>query len=320
VTGALVTVPGRVCVVGSFMMDLTVRTPRLPRAGETVMGSSFDIFLGGKGFNQAVAAARAGADTSMVGCVGDDDFGEHFLGGLRREGIDSTYVQRHAEAGTGIGMPIVDEAGENVIIVVPRANSRMSVADVEAATDVIEASATLLLQLELPVEAAVAAARIARRAGSRVVLNPAPALPSLEALAGLIDVLVPNAGEAALLLGDGDGAEPPEMAMALRSRFAADIVLTLGGDGALLADGRGVIGLAPHRVAVVDSVGAGDAFCGALGARLAWGDELRDAAAYANAAGALAVTRVGAEPSMPTSAEVDELLARRRAPAAFTDR
>ena len=175
-----------VCVVGSFMMDLVVRAPRRPAVGETLVGDSFEMFLGGKGFNQAIAAARAGARTAMVGRVGGDDFGKCFLEALERDGIDAAFVTRDETLGTGVGLPLVEPSGANSIVIVPRANHRQDAGDVRAAKPAIESARVVLLQLELSAPVALEAARIARAAGRTVVLNPAPAcLDSLGAFEGL---------------------------------------------------------------------------------------------------------------------------------------
>ena len=296
-----------VVVVGSFMMDLVVRAPRRPEPGETLVGSSFDVFLGGKGCNQAIAAARAGAATAMVGRLGADDFGARFLDRLAADGIDTTGVTVDPDEGTGVGAPLVEDGGENSIVIIPRANHRMSVADVEAASDVIGGAAVLLLQLELPLDVVEAAAKVAQAAATRVLLNPAPASDgAIDAFAGLVDVLVPNEVEAAVLSGIED--DPLRAAAALRDRIGGAVVVTVGDQGAWVIDDGAPQRLAAHPVQAVDTVGAGDAFCGALGARLAAGASLRDAAAYANAAAALSVTRPGAEPSMPRSADIEALL------------
>jgi ribokinase len=281
---------GRVVVVGSFMMDLVARTPRLPRPGETVIGDSFAQFLGGKGFNQAIAAARAGADVAMVGRVGDDPFGRQFLAALDAEGIDRRGVSVDLDEGTGVGLPVVEASGQNAIVVIPRANHRLTPALLPV--EVLTSASVVLLQWELPAGVTAAAARIAKEAGATVVLNPAPAVGDLRDYEGLIDVLVPNETEAAVL-GKVDGV---------------DLVLTLGDKGALVRCGGVETRLDPHDVDCIDTVGAGDAFCGALCAALAAGATLPEAARLGNAAGALAVTREGAEPSMPRRAEVDALL------------
>ncbi|MET0904113.1 MAG: PfkB family carbohydrate kinase [Acidimicrobiales bacterium] len=295
-----------VVVVGSFMMDLVVRAPRRPQPGETLVGSSFDVFLGGKGCNQAIAAARAGAATAMVGRLGADDFGARFLDQLATDGIDTTGVTVDPHEGTGVGAPLVEDGGENSIVIIPRANHCMSVADVEAASDLIGGAAVLLLQLELPLDVVEAAAKVAQAAATRVLLNPAPASDgAIDAFAGLVDVLVPNEVEAAVLSGIDD---PLRAAAALRDRVGGAVVVTVGDQGAWVVDDGAPQQLAAHPVQAVDTVGAGDAFCGALGARLAAGASLHDAATYANAAAALSVTQPGAEPSMPRSADIEALL------------
>jgi ribokinase len=295
-----------VAVLASFMTDLTVRVPRRPGPGETVAGTSFHRFLGGKGCNQAVAAARAGAATAVVGRLGDDEYGRDFLDLLHREGIEAASVTTDPSEGTGVAVPIVEDSGDNSIVTVARANARVTVAEVEAASSVLTGADVLLLQLELPAPAVVAAASRARAAGVTVVLNPAPAVVDLADLVGLVDVLVPNEVEAAQLSGIDD--DPLAAAKELRRRLGASVVVTLGERGVLVLHGDLEELMPAHAVEVVDTVGAGDAFCGALGARLAAGDELCVAARYANAAAALAVTREGAEPSIPTARETNALL------------
>ncbi len=298
-----------VCVVGSFMMDLVLRAPRRPSPGETVLGTSFQTFLGGKGFNQAIAAVRAGSRTALVGRVGRDQFGDEFLACLRREGVDASYVAVDDEEGTGVAVPLIDDAGENSIVAVPRANFRVSVDDVDAAGDLITSATVVLLQLELPADTVAAAARAAREAGVTVILNPAPAVAAVEAFAGLVDLVVANRAEAAQLTGLPAGTEPERAARTLAEGVGADVIVTLGDAGAVIVDGQGVSPIPAYDVPVVDSVGAGDAFCGVLAAGLARGAPLRTAATSASAAGALAVMKAGAEPSMPTAREVAALLA-----------
>jgi ribokinase len=297
-----------VCVVGSFMMDLSLRAPRRPSSGETVLGTSFEMFLGGKGFNQAIASVRAGSQTAMVGRVGRDEFGERFLDCLRGEGVDVTGVFVDDREGTGVAVPLVDDQGENSIVAVPRANYQVTVDDVDAAGDLIAGCDVMLLQLELPVDTVSAAARVGHDAGVTVVLNPAPAVAAAEAFGGLVDVVVANRAEAAQLTGASITTEPLELALALRGACASAVILTLGEDGAWVVDRDGTLHVAAHAVPVLDTVGAGDAFCGTLAARLARGEVLRHAAVVASAAGALSVTVAGAEPSMPRAADVEALL------------
>jgi ribokinase len=301
-----------VVVVGSFMMDLSIRAPRRPAAGETVVGTSFEEYLGGKGCNQAIAAARAGAGTAMVGRVGDDAYGRRFLDQLARDGIDAAHVLVDPDEGTGIAMPLVEASGDNSIVIVPRANHRVGVADVAAAGAALDAARVVLLQLELPMEVVVAAARRAHVAGATVVLNPAPAVADLAGLEGCIDLLVPNEGEATLLTGLDD---PLAAAEALRRQLGCDVVVTLGERGSLVVRAAGHELVPAHVVEAVDTVGAGDTYCGSLGARLAAGDDLLTAARYASAAAALSVTTPGAEPSVPHAADVLAFLDRGTIPA-----
>jgi ribokinase len=303
---------GRVCVIGSFMTDLVVEAPRRPEAGETVVGSRFEMFLGGKGFNQAVAAARAGATTTMVGRLGADEFGSAFLAALESNAIGHAHVEVDAEVGTGVGAPVVEPSGENSIIIVPRANALLSTDHIARAAAAIEQADVLLLQLESPIETAIAASEIARAAGVTVVLNPAPArgVAGLERLRGAVDVLVPNEVEASSLLGVDDPLDVESLATALADAWGCPVVLTIGRRGCVAATDGDVRVHPAVPVTPIDSVGAGDAFCGVLGAWLAGGADLADAVVHANAAGALTVTTRGAEPSMPHR---DDIVATARA-------
>lgn len=300
---------GTVCVVGSFMMDLVAHAPRRPRTGETLVGSDFSTHLGGKGFNQAVAARRAGAATSLIGRLGKDEFASSFRQLLAVEGIESSGVTTDEVEGTGVGLPVVEPDGQNSIIIVPRSNLGVTPADVEAAAELIEAADVLLLQLELPVDSAVAAARIARAARTTVVVNPAPVVPGVAGLRTLVDVVVPNEVEVRALAGTSADADVVEAARLVQESWRTEVVVTLGGDGVFLVTGTDgdvdVRTLAPCAVEAVDTVGAGDVFCGYLGAALARGASLEAAAERANAAAALAVTRRGAAESAPVAGEVD---------------
>jgi ribokinase len=299
-----------VVVVGSLNFDLVTTTERRPLPGETLTGRSFATFVGGKGLNQAIAAARLGARTHMVGRVGCDDFGQRLVQTLQHEAIDRTFVMEDATASTGTATIVIDESGDNSIIVVPGANGRLSAADVERAADVIRGADVLVLQLEVPLDAVQRAAEIAHAAGVRVLLNPAPARPLPDALLRLVDVLVPNETETALLTGMpvDDDQSAAAAARALLARGVGAVVLTLGGRGALLADGSTVERIPGYHVQVVDTTAAGDAFCAALAVQLAAGQSLREAVTYANAAGALATTVLGAEPAMPRRAAVERLV------------
>jgi ribokinase len=293
-----------VCVVGSFMMDLVVRAPRRPGPGETLVGESFEMFLGGKGFNQAVAAARSGATTAMVGTLGDDDFAARFRTALSEEQIDVLGVRTDPDHGTGVATPLVEDSGDNSIVIVPRANHALR----PDAVSVPEAK-VVLLQLELPLDTVCEAARQAKAQRSVVILNPAPAVTTdLDSFAGVVDYVVPNETEAAHLAGTGD--LDAAAGRLLRATGAHAVIVTLGPNGVLVVPEQGSAERrTAYPVTPVDTVGAGDAFCGAMAAALARGESLSSAVQFGNAAGALAVTRRGAEPSMPRMAEIADLVA-----------
>ena len=298
---------GSVCVLGSFMMDLITRAPRRPMPGETLIGTEFSQHLGGKGLNQAVAASRSGAHVRMIGAVGDDEYGRQFRRRLAQERIDDTQVIT-TPRGTGVGLPLVEPSGENSIVVVPRANLAISPGDIRSAAAVLETSDVVLLQQELPIDSICEAAGIAREAGVTVMLNPAPVVDRTHELRGLIDILVPNEPEARALASDTDGG-PEAVGKTLLGEWSLDrAVMTLGAEGALIVDRDGSIPVAPHHVDAVDTVGAGDVFCGSLAAGLARGDEFPAAVRYANIAAALSVTRAGGADSVPEDGEVRSLL------------
>lgn len=307
----------KVAVVGSFNMDLVFSAPRLPWPGETLSGTAFGMFIGGKGANQAVAAARAGAQVEMLGRLGRDTFGDNIAAVLEEEGIRLKHVVRDPEIGTGVAGIIVQPDGTNSIVVIPNANGRLSAKDVQKGRGVIASADVLLLQLEVPVEASLAAAKIAKSSGATVILNPAPAQDLPDELLRLVDILVPNETEAGHLAGAGGGAsmptsdDPTQLVRALLGRGVGTVVLTLGERGSWIMR-SGVaepVEVLPFSVDVVDTTAAGDAFCGALAVALAEGKSLPEAARFASAAGALACTRMGAGPSLPGRHEVERLLA-----------
>jgi ribokinase len=302
----------RVVVVGSINMDLVARSARIPHAGETVIGGDFRTVPGGKGANQAVAAARLGAQVSMLGRVGVDAFGSLLLDNLSNSGVDTTSIGRNVQAASGIALIMVDDAGMNSILVAPGANMLLSPADMDAAEEVIALAQVMLLQLEIPLETVMRAVQIAHAHGVKVVLNPAPAPPGClpPELTCLVDVLAPNEFEAALLTGlpvDND-EQVRAAAAALRAKGAANVIITLGGRGALLASGEGFQHFPAFPVKPVDTTAAGDAFVGSLGAALAEGRPLAEAMRWGSAAGALSTTRKGAQPSLPQRSEVEALL------------
>ena len=297
-----------VCVVGSINADLVVRVPALPRPGETVVGGTFRAVRGGKGANQAVAAARAGARTAMVARVGDDALGREALEALGREGIDTAHVAITAGCPTGVALIQLDRRGENAIAVAGGANDRLDAADVERARPAIEGADALLVQLEVPLDAVRHAVGIARAAGRRVILNPAPARPLDAALLALVDVLTPNETEAEALLARA-GAEPGALAAALVARGPAAVVLTCGAAGAIVCDAGPATRVPAFPVTAIDTVAAGDVYSACLAVALAEGQALAAAARFAAAGAAISVTREGAQASAPRRDEIDRLLA-----------
>jgi ribokinase len=293
-------------VVGSLNMDLVVRAPHFPHPGETLTGKSFATFAGGKGANQAAACALLGAETAMIGRVGSDAFGDRLREGLETLGVDTTHIHTDAHAPTGTALIVVEEHGENAIVVVPGANGQLGVTDVLAAKGLLASARLMLAQLEIPLEPVLEAAAIAHQAGGTVVLNAAPARPLPEALLQAVDHLIVNETEASILAGItvSDRASATDAAKQLRAAGPRCVVLTLGAQGALLVDDQGPWVCPAKAVQVVDTTAAGDAFVGAWAAALARKDDPRSALCYAVAAGTLATTRMGAQPSLPTHGHV----------------
>jgi ribokinase len=333
----------RICVIGSITMDLVARAPRLPSPGETVLGTGFGMFEGGKGANQAVAAARMGAEVTLVGAVGDDEYGRRVLAVLAGEGLDLSRVAIREGVSTGVSLIGIGENGENSIIATSGANWTVTPADIDAVRPAIAAADVLLVQLEIPLESVLRAVSIAQEVGTTVLLNAAPGRTLPPELLSTADVLVVNRSEAELItrglprLGqthfgisrvtqveNPDQQRWPEdddaIADVLGDLAALHIgsaILTLGANGCAWVRKNSCMMLEAFHVQAVDTVGAGDAFCGVLAVRLAENQIARggeegqlDAIHWASAAGALATTRQGAIPSMPTRAEIRQLLAR----------
>ena len=293
-------------------MDLTAQTATLPSPGETVIGSSFTMVPGGKGNNQAVTCARQGVPTAMVGRVGSDPFGESVRAQLVTEGVDVEHLTMDSDVGTGIAHIVVDSKGQNSIIIVPQANHSLSVEQVTQAAKLIEESSVMLVQLEIRLEVVEAALSSARRAGTLTMLNPAPALDLDDEIMSKVDICLPNELEAGSLthMKVIDAASAVEAATNLLNRGCKAVVVTLGSKGAVYVDRDRVLEAPALTVPVVDTVAAGDAFCGAFASSLANGSDLEIGLARASAAGALAVGVRGATPSLPRSEAVDELLSR----------
>jgi ribokinase len=297
-------------VVGSLNMDLVVRAPRHPRPGETLIGSQFQTFPGGKGANQAVATARLGATVRLIGRVGKDAFGDALLQTVRQDGVDTSFIYRDPQAASGVALITLDEAGQNTIVVASGANMRVSPKDIQQAEVAFEGANLLLMQLECPLEAVEAAADLAQQRGIPVVLNPAPARPLPASLLAKVDYLLPNQSELQLL-AEGE-VNVSAAAACLLKNGVRNLVVTLGEEGALLVTANTEQKFDAYKVPVVDTVAAGDAFTAAFCVALMEGKSLPEAVQWGNAAGAIAVTRPGAQPSMPKREELIRFLKERQ--------
>jgi ribokinase len=309
---------GKIVVVGSFVYDLIVWLPYFPRKGETLLASEFKMYAGGKGFNQAVSARRCGAQVSMIGKVGADQFGAAFMEIMDREDIDHSYVIRDGSATTSLGIPMIDPHGDNSIIGIPRANTLVTAEEVNAAKEFITQHQILLLQLEIPLVASLEAARIAYHAGMMVILNPAPAayplstlLPRRDSGEPMIDWFMPNEVEAEMLTGmpvknvdDAINCGKYILSQGVRR----GVVITMGSNGVVAVTPDAQYHIPSFPVTPVDPTGAGDAFCASFAAALSEGKPVEEVLRFANAAGALAVTIAGAEPSLPKRSEIDAFL------------
>ena len=291
----------KVVVIGSSNNDMTIKGDRLPKPGETVLGGEFRMGPGGKGANQAVAARRLGADVSFICKVGRDIFGDNAISGYQKEGIDCSRILRSDKA-SGTALILVDGNAENCIAVAPGANADLTPEDVDSVADVIRSADYLILQLEIPVESVLRAAKIAHEAGVYVILNPAPACHLPEELFGYISLITPNQTESALLSGVEDNLDAAvERLMQLGVK---DVVVTLGSKGSLVIS-EGAKTLVPSlKVKAVDTTAAGDTFCGALCVALSEGCGLVDAAGFATKASALTVQKMGAQDSIPFRSDI----------------
>lgn len=299
-----------VVVIGSSNTDMILSVARIPMPGETVLGGRFATAPGGKGANQAVAAARAGGRVAYVGRLGRDTLGDQALAGLGREGIALSHVVRDAEHPSGVAFIFVGSDGENSIGVAGGANQHLSAKDVARARALIAGARVILLQLETPLKTVEAASRFAKAAGVDVILNPAPAQALPDSLLRNIMLLTPNESEASILSGIRvtDVASATRAARVLRGRGVRNVIVTLGAKGAVVATADGTSWIPSRKVRAVDSTAAGDVFNGALAVRIAEECPLLEAVRFAHAAAALSVTRAGAQPSIPTRREINALL------------
>ncbi|MDR3435761.1 ribokinase [Telmatospirillum sp.] len=295
-----------VVVVGSLNMDLVLRVPRVPEAGETLTGSGFSVIPGGKGANQAVACARLGARVAQIGRVGLDAFGEQLLATMAADGVDISHISTDNQSATGVAMILVDATAQNRIILAPGANATLAAVHLDAALTSIEQAAMVILQLEVPLATVEYAIGLAGRAKRPVLLNPAPAQPLPDRLWPAIEYLVPNESEASLLTGIAvhDPRSAADAAEALRARGVRHVLVTLGEQGVLIAGPDGTRHLPAQPVKAVDTTAAGDTFIGGFAAGLLEGMSLDDAVRLGQRAAALCVTRPGAQPAIPFRAEL----------------
>ncbi|ATL92581.1 ribokinase [Aeromonas sp. CU5] len=306
----------RLVVLGSVNADHVLRVPHFPRPGETLTGHSYQVVPGGKGANQAVAAARLGAPVSFIARIGDDAIGHQMKTGFAKDGIDVSAVELDDTLPTGIAIIYVSDEGENSIGISAEANGALSPAVVQRHETMIANAHTLLLQLEVPLESVFEAARLARAHGTRVVLNPAPARPLSSDLLALVDLITPNQTEAELLTGVKvtDEASAREAAARFHQMGIADVMITLGSQGVYCSNEQQQQLIPGFRVEAVDTTAAGDTFNGALLAAELAGAEFSDAVRFAHGAAALSVTKFGAQSSIPSKAEVDAFLLTQAAP------
>jgi ribokinase len=301
----------RIAVIGSLNMDLVVRVPRIPKPGETIIGADdLHMIPGGKGANQAYASAMLGAEVSMVGRVGDDMFGEQLITSLKKAGVDTHNITRDSDAPTGIAMIVVEEGGQNSIVVSSGANWRISPMDVLRAETVIRSANLILLQLEIPLPAVIKAAQFAKDHGVKVVLNPAPAQQLPAELLSLTDILIPNETEAAMLSGCDVGTDDGirQAAARLCQSGVKTIIMTRGSRGASMITENEIVHFPAFSVEPVDTTAAGDAFVGSFAVALVEGRSITEAVRYGNAAGALSSTKSGSQPSMPGRDDLDKIL------------
>jgi ribokinase len=300
----------RIAVVGSSNTDMVVRTPGIPRPGETILGGEFIMAAGGKGANQAVAAARAGGEVTFIARVGDDIFGRRAMEGFIRDGIRVDHIVRDKRAPSGVALIFVAPDGENSIVVAPGANARLSPADIGRAANVITQAGILVLQLEIPLDTVTEAAKLASAAGVPVILNPAPARPLDDSLLARITILTPNETEAEFLTGISIRRKSDMMraAIALLDKGVKAVLITLGAKGVFAATQEKMEVVPAFKVNPVDTTAAGDAFNGALAVALAENRPLFDAVRFAEAAAALSTTKPGAQPSLPARGDIEKFL------------
>lgn len=300
----------KILVIGSFMTDLVVQTPKVPVEGETIIGSTFNRFTGGKGANQAVAAARLGGDVTMIGKLGEDDFGREHIDALKAENVNHQSVIYDSQSNTGVGNIVIDQNGNNRIVVIPGANLRLTEKDIASFENVIIDSDIVVLQLEIPMETVYKSIELAHKHGKTIILNPAPAQPIKSIYIDKVDYFIPNETEASLLTNiEVSSLETAEKAAeTLLMQGYKNVIITLGSKGVLFKNSSEMKCVKAHTVKAVDTTAAGDSFIGSFAYGLSNEMSVEQSLNLAVAASALTVTKLGAQPSLPKIDDVNELL------------
>ncbi|MCX6327307.1 MAG: ribokinase [Bacteroidia bacterium] len=303
---------GKIVVIGSSNTDMVVTAPKIPVPGETILGNEFNIIAGGKGANQAVAAARAGGIVTFIAKVGDDDFGENAVAGYKADNINTDYIFIDPDRPSGIAIIIVEEgSGQNSIVVAGGANKSLSIDDIKSAEKLISESDVVLIQLEIPLEVVEFSLKLAKKYGVKTILNPAPAQPLSEEILSLVDIITPNESEMQILTGlnpENDG-DVEKAAAKLLEKVNETVLVTLGSKGVYFISKSGENGFVPTiKVEAVDTTAAGDVFNGYLAAAIADGESYLEAISISNKAATISVTRKGAQPSIP---KINELIKKR---------
>ncbi len=301
----------KIVVIGSINTDMVVNSPKIPVPGQTLIGHSFITTGGGKGANQAMAAARLGGDVVLISKVGDDAFGKVSIANFEKENINTAFISVDKKEPSGVAFIVVDDKGENIIVVAPGANGKLSSDDILSAKEEIRQCSAVLFQLEIPLETVEASMKLAKQHGKTVVLNPAPATALSDELLSYVDIIVPNQSEAFLLTGIAvNNKETAAVAAdALHRKKIGTVIITMGELGAYVSSSSYQDIVAGFKAGkVIDTVAAGDTFCGALTIALAEGKKIEEAVKFANAAAALSVTKQGAQASVPYRNEVDEFM------------
>ncbi|WP_449621150.1 ribokinase [Robertmurraya sp. Marseille-Q9965] len=300
----------KILVIGSFMTDLVVQTPKVPVEGETIIGSTFNRFTGGKGANQAVAAARLGGDVTMIGKLGEDDFGREHIDALKAENVNHQSVIYDSQSNTGVGNIVIDQNGNNRIVVIPGANLRLTEKDIASFENVIIDSDIVVLQLEIPMETVYKSIELAHKHGKTIILNPAPAQPIKSIYIDKVDYFIPNETEASLLTNiEVSSLETAEKAAeTLLMQGYKNVIITLGSKGVLFKNSSEMKYVKAHTVKAVDTTAAGDSFIGSFAYGLSNEMSVEQSLNLAVAASALTVTKLGAQPSLPKIDDVNELL------------